>query len=174
MRLVTAVTCGVLILLGCGRAISTKEDAAAATHAMMGAGYGNKPPGNPIDLSITVTGKRGTATFTYDVTGTNVTMAANFKGFSADGKYTFDGTVTYTWIVSTTTGSISVAWKMVGDVTVSGEYDSRLQMDITETVSVTSLSQTSGSITVTLNGTVTANGKAFTFDNETINVNVAR
>lgn len=173
MRQVLVAMCGGLFLAGCGATIQSKQDAANAVHAMTLAGSGAKTAtGNGIDVNATITGKTGTADVTVS-TDNGFVLTLVFHHYSADGKNTFDGTLNYTATANIGSSSIDVAWHIQGTVDMTGDYNDHVSVDITETLDATLLAQNSGNITVTMNGSLNADGRSYAYTNESISVNVS-
>lgn len=173
-----------------GKAIGSKEDAAKVAQRLgaMGASAQPSPAGSGHKLfsgKTTVDGKSGSAEVSYTMnvemsgTGTSVDYALDilFKGFSPDEVNTYDGTEKLTYkIDASSTGSSSsakVAMKLEADLKVSGEYAADYKANVTMTIDASSMSATSGSVTMVLDGTITADGATYTYENETITVSAS-
>lgn len=171
----------IFALSACSGGIGSKDDAAKALNRLMMASSSASTmsqastPGLTSKLAVgstvTVSGKSGTATVKMTAqggaTGATATLDIAFSGFSADGKNTFEGTETYSSVTALSGGSLSVSNKMVANVKMSGEYNAQIVSDVTVALSMTEMSATGGKISMVINGTITADGKTYTFDNET-------
>ncbi|MFN7130926.1 MAG: hypothetical protein ACK4N5_02515 [Myxococcales bacterium] len=190
VRVIGIALCA-LSLTACANRIESKEDAARAMQRIGAAGNaaGNRQgqlpgPAAGQELSITVPGKTGTATVTIKAIeatadGLKLTEQIVYKEFSADGENTLDGTldlvITAKFEFTDTTGSATIVMAMKGTVEMTGEYDSTVSFDLRMTSSTNDLRNQSGAtIKVVMDGTVTADGKTFTYDNETIAVETVK
>ncbi len=181
-----------LALVGCGSGIGSKQDAAgamqrlsvASSSASVGAQQSPLTSKLKAGGTATVSGKSGSATVTYNGTvtdgGLSSTMSFHvvYAGYSADGKNTFDGTEDFSTktAISVNPGSVSadVEMAMQGSVTMKGDYDSKVDFNIKSTASAASLSASGGQVAVKLDGTVTADGQTYTFNNETLTVDASK
>jgi hypothetical protein len=177
-------------LSACSGGINSKDDAAKAMNHLREAsssalsGGSAASPSLPqeltqkltIDGSVKVTGRSGTATvkMTSDASssGGSATLEITFSGYSADGENTFDGTETYSVTTAVSGLSATVTNSMKANVTISGEYNAKMTCDVALDMSASAASAKSGNVSITLDGTVTADGKSFTFDHETVTVDV--
>lgn len=174
-----------------GKAISSKEDAAKVVQRLSstGAAFQPSPSGSGQKFfdfetsgETSVDGKSGSAKIKYTMklstTGTvsNVDYVLDilFSDFSSDEKNTYDGTEKLTYkIDAATSGSTStakVAMKIEADLKMTGEYAGDVKANVTMTVDASSVTATSGSVTMVLDGTITADGTTYTYNNETITV----
>ncbi len=185
MKALKSLAIGSVFALGaCSGGIGSKQDAANAVSHLMVASLGAQTSamvaGSTEKITVggtaTVTGKSGSASVTYQASGTggsgSATYAIDFSKFSYDGKNTFDGSETFELGYDTTSSSAQVKETLKADLTMSGAYSAELTCDVTISVSATELSATSGKVSMTINGTVAADGKSYTFNNETLNVDV--
>ncbi len=171
-----------LSLSACGSAITSKQDAANAMQRLGSAASSvdnGSGGGSGFSAGGTVQGKKGTATVSMNASVSGGSTAAGydiaFHGYSADGNNTYDGTLTVSTSVNVGTNGVQVLYKMKGNVTSSGEYNSTMVVDITETASVTSFSDHSGGqVNVTLDGFVTADGSTYTWNNEAVTVTASK
>lgn len=164
-----------LALVACGTPVSSKADAAKAAQQLYGAGSAansgtSSSPllgGFDTNVSLTVTGKSGTAKVTVQAstggTGADVIEEIAYDHFSADGKNTFNGTITQTVSAHGDATGSDTSIKMVGKVTMSGDYDSVLDVDYTESVKA----GTSG-VSIVLDGKIIADGTTYLWANETL------
>lgn len=176
----------ILALGACSGGIESKEDAAKAVNRLMMASSsastmaGASTPGLTSVFSagaaVTVNGRSGTArvkaTAEGSFTGVSASLDIAFSGFSADGKNTFDGDSSYSNIAAFSGPSFSLNKKLLANVKMSGEYNAQVICDVTVAMSATAVSATGPKVTMVINGTVTAHGKTFRFDNETFSVDV--
>jgi hypothetical protein len=169
--------------VACG-GISSKEDAAKALGSVAQAGSSAKPAGSLTVDGITVNvkgvpGKSGTVdvdmTINGSDTGGNLVMTMTFHNFSGDGVATLDGTMKYTVLTTVVTSGATITmdmdWLMEGKVTLSGtdhdgEVETNIHMISSASVTGANTSNVSVAAKAKLKGTVTADGNAFTFDNE--------
>lgn len=180
-----AVT-SIFSLGACSGGIDSKEDAATALNRLMmassnastmaGASTAGLTSMFSVDAAVTVNGRSGTATVKTTAagsfTGASASLDIAFSGFSADGKNTFDGNETYSNVAAFSGTSFSVNRKLVADVKISGEYNAQMTCDVNVAMSATAQSETGGKVTMVIDGTVTAQGRTFRFENETFSVNV--
>jgi len=103
-------------------------------------------------------GDTGAITMTFDIT---------YKGFSYDGKNTFDGTETFSLkMASATSTTASIDMTLKANVKMSGDYDVQLTCDVT--ISMTQ--SATGDVSMTINGNVSADGSSYDFNHETVSV----
>jgi hypothetical protein len=173
-----------LALSACSGGIGSKQDAAQALSRLMVASSVASSQSQSqasalqkltINGTVTVSGRSGTATVTMKASGgsgdPSAALDIAFSGFSADGKNTFDGTQEYSVATALSGLSAAVTTSMNADVTMSGEYDAKMTCDVTIAMNA-ALTSTSGKFSMTINGTVTADGKTYTFENESFEVDV--
>lgn len=164
-----------LVVSACGNSVGSKEDAAKAaqaTQAAGGAATASSAMASPllagatVGTSVSVTGKSGTADVKMLVdandNGGNVKYEITFNGFSSDGKNTFDGTMTYESNVSGNGGGFgSVSTSQKGKVSMSGDFDSELDMDVK-----TAIEFSGTSISMVIEGYVNADGTRYDYAKE--------
>lgn len=168
---------------GCGNAIKSKEDAAKALNRLgfAGSSAGNQSPGSGLggDVTVTVKGKQGTAKVTIKTSaiaaeGLSFVEEIVYDKFSADGKNVFNGTMSLTLSIKinlTNPSGGSIDMKMVGAVDMTGEFDSKLECDVTMSMKFDDLKSQSGAkVSMTLNGKVKADGQEYVYNNETVTV----
>jgi hypothetical protein len=168
---------------GGGAPVSSKQDAAKVAQRLQSMGTSSTTAQSLTAglINVNVNGKSGKMSASVDMqtnmsgTGVDISYAidATFSGYSPDGKNTYDGTEHESYTVhagslgGTASGSVTVT--INSDVTVSGEYASKVKVDLTMTLDATAMTG-SGSVSMVLNGTVIADGTTYTFDHETISV----
>lgn len=174
-----------LALSACSGGIGSKQDAAQALNRLMVASSVASSQSQlqasglqklTINGTVTVSGRSGTATVTMKASSASGEPSAaldiEFSSFSADGENTFDGTQSYSVVTALSGLSAEVKTSMNADVTMSGEYNAKkMTCDVTIAVSA-ARTATSGKVSMTINGTVTADGKTFAFENESFEVDV--
>ncbi len=175
-----------LALSACGNSIATREDAARAMQRIGAAGSsagqkGSKLPGSGLDanFSVTVPGKTGSATVTIKAMeisttgGMTLTEEIVYDEFSYDGENTLHGrmdlVLTMNVALGENTASASLVQTMKGEIEMTGEYDSTVSFDLTMSSNMSDLGNQSGaSIKIVMDGTVTADGQTFAWDNEAV------
>ncbi|MGC4121846.1 MAG: hypothetical protein QM765_46160 [Myxococcales bacterium] len=175
-----------LSLAACGGSIQNKQDAAKVLQRMesMGAGSTTQKQGlgsNVFTGTVQLQGQ-GTATcevstdLAYTTTSVDVTIdvAATMKGFSPDGKNTYDGTESLHYVLSTgvtdTTATGSVLMTVKADMQVGGEYNNHVKADVTMALDASVVAATTGTVKMTLNGTIVVDGTTYTYDHESYEV----
>lgn len=186
-----ALFSAVLSLCACGagpRLGGGKEGAAAALFAASSpakSAGGTTPFGQGIGINSNVTvscqdGGKAQISVTQNIdtnTGSSVQQdmvitydnCSNSRTTSGDA-VVLNGTmkVTQAIQVGSTTGSVSQ--KLVGSVRFSGGIDDQLDADITQTVDWAQLGAQSGSVSITLNGTLKTSSASYDFQNEAVNI----
>lgn len=118
----------------------------------------------------------GTAALEIDITSIDpdtgyFEMGLTYDNCNYDGETAMTGTLNVGYVVVTDGGtSVDVQLTLDGRVEFAGAISDFVQMDLTQTVSVTSLSATSGTVSVSLDGSVTTSSGTYTYDQETLNV----
>lgn len=98
--------------------------------------------------------------FSYDL---------KFDGCSNDGKTRMSGTLRSRISFTTSGGNMSMNIGFKGRLDLSGEIDDFLEADVVQTISLTSIDQTSGTVTVRLQGTIRTSEATHTYNqNDTI------
>ena len=173
-----------LSVAACG-GIGNKQDAAAAAQRVAMAGQGAQAR-SPLfaeglgeaNLEFNVPGESGSAKVSMQSSaggsGANVTFTIAYDMFSPDGENTFDGSMTYTVKsdVDLSGGSATTEVTMKGVVTMTGEYDAELDMDVTQKIATTAMAS-GGSVSVTMDGYIKADGTEYTYANESIEISVS-
>lgn len=178
-----------LTLAACGGgSIQNKQDAAKVLQRMesLGAGSTTQKQGLGSQLytsvNVSIPGQSGSATCqvgcdtVYTDTSVDMTfdLAATMKAFSPDGKNTYDGTENLHYTVragllgETATGS--VAMTVQADMQVAGDYNNHVKADVTMTVDASAVAATTGSVKMTIDGTITVDGTVYTYDHESYEV----
>lgn len=115
----------------------------------------------------TVDGAEGSAKITLDasVTGGDVqaSYVIEYDAYSSDGVDFIDGRIEYTSSVSTGGDGVSVRHSVKGSAVIWGTQAADLVLDATLSVDV---GGAGGSVNVTMDGSVTADGQTFTYDGE--------
>ena len=183
-------------MIGCGGAKlgGGKQGAAAALHETGQAGNGARGAllrafGSYADINVGQTvevkgDKGGTATVKIEASGADttdsskflMTVDVTFNNYSEDGKNTYNGnmkiTMKFSFNVSGTGSTTQVDGEMAltykGKITLSGEISDFVEADVTETATFSSLQAESGSITVTLNGSIATSTEKHTYTNEKV------
>ncbi len=125
----------------------------------------------------------GTASITVDALSlggllggnSDVKFTIQYDKFNDDGKHTLDGSMTYTLKTATgaavTTGfSGKVDLAFVGKVTFTGEIEDYIDANVTQSVDFQQLGTKSGSVGLSLNGTVATSTEQHTYNNESLTV----
>jgi hypothetical protein len=186
VAVMAVLSAGLLVGCGGGAKIGSKEDLAKLLQTLSSPAADQQGQTNPLLTkavmtgSVTVNGaKGGTATLTYNADDTTASgsFTIEYKDYSDDGKNKFSGTLTMTIDTEgldnmdpyATTYSFKMIMTMKGKVTITGEINDFIEMDLTYTVDVSG-TDTSGTATVTLNGTAKTSSESYEFKNETITV----
>ncbi|MCA9553699.1 MAG: hypothetical protein KC933_26905 [Myxococcales bacterium] len=93
-----------------------------------------------------------------------------YDAYSSDGVDFIDGQVVYTSRVITSGADVSVSHEEKGLVTISGSQDAVLDLDVAFRVDVAG---STGSVTVVVDGTVTADGETFSYSDESLSLTAA-
>ena len=124
--------------------------------------------------TTTVEGKQGKATVTTTIesnVGTtvtnNITHEILYEDFSSDGTNVFNGSETMVLDQSVGESDVNQVIAMKGDVTMTGEYDTRLVHDVTMTQDISG-----DSVSMTLTGTVDTDADTFSFSGESFDVSL--
>jgi hypothetical protein len=164
-----------------------KQGAASALYAAGAPASSSTNASQPINISLTgdttvscrYGGTASLQNFALDTTtsatGANVgakfTLAYDHCGAakSSAGTAVFDGSFDVTQAIVADTGTASVKQTFKGKVTVGGAFDDFLQADITEDVDAQHLTATTGSVSVSLVGTLSDSSGDYTY-NEAVDV----
>lgn len=174
---------------GGGEAVANKDQAAQATYRMQQTGedlnnrqsqgltvaqVGGLPDfsdGVNASTEYTVDGADGTAKVSLQasVTGGDVQASyiIEYSGYSSNGIDYIDGKLEYVSRVLTSGDGVSVSHQVKGQADIWGTQASSLDVDTTLTVDV---SGSAGTVSVEMDGTVTADGETFVYDGETFGV----
>lgn len=117
--------------------------------------------GGTAELKLDLTGGTTTGAFKYEV---------KYDDCSEDGVNEFNGSMTMELSITGGATSGEIAMKLKGKIELSGDIDDFLDMDVTETISFSALTATSGSITVKLNGTIKTSEASHVYNNESITI----
>jgi hypothetical protein len=116
----------------------------------------------------------GTIGYSVDVANSTATTSVidiDYHGCAYDAQNSLTGTVHFGITVDTADPmNISMAMLMQGNVNFSGEISDFLKFDITETVSATQISETSGSVSIHLNGWIENSSGRYDYTNEDITI----
>lgn len=168
--------------VACGSAVSSKEDAAKAANIIASQGAGAQSGAGSLiqqgigsDFAITIPGKSGSAKLTMKTdaseNGAVIAYSIEYAEFSADGKNTLDGKMDYSVKVTGDASSMRSETTMKGTVTLTGEFDSEIEMDVTMAADV-AMSAGKGSVSLTMDGFVKADGTQYDYAHEAITVNI--
>jgi hypothetical protein len=113
-----------------------------------------------LKLDLTSLGNQN-GSFKYDL---------EYKDCNEDGANKFKGKMTMEFSLAGTATSIELALRLKGKIEISGDIDDFLDADVTETISATATSATSGSVTVKLNGTIKTSEGLYVYNNETLTI----
>jgi len=119
------------------------------------------PNGGQVTVKLDVNSVGQSANIAYDIA---------YSGCAYDSHNTLNGTMHVVMNVVSSGGSVALELTMTGRVDFSGEISDHVEANITETVSATQLSQTSGSVSLSLNGTIATSSGTYTYTNETVNI----
>ncbi len=119
------------------------------------------PNGGQVTVKLDVNSVGQTANIAFDLA---------YDHCNYDHRNAITGTMHVVMDVVTSTGSVALAMTMTGRVDFSGEISDYVDANITETISATQLSATSGSVSITLNGTITTSSGTYTYTDETVNI----
>jgi len=115
-----------------------------------------------VDASkTTIDQNTGEFSFTFDVT---------YNDCNEDGKNAYDGTMRTTLIGSFSTASAAFTYKMKGRLDISGEISDFVNADVTMTMSATASSAHTGSVDITINGSIATSSESYVYNNERINI----
>ncbi len=181
---ITLVVLSSFGLFACGGAkiAATKEAAAQALfYSSKGAGGAAGGMLAMMQQAATVTvdtsapcphGGQATVKLDINSVGQTANMAFDivYAGCNYDNHNSLNGTMHVVMNVVTSGTSVSLAMTMTGRVDFSGEISDFVQPNITETISATQLSETSGSVSINLNGTISTSSGQYTYTNETVNI----
>ncbi|MBE2248031.1 MAG: hypothetical protein IAE78_00700 [Myxococcus sp.] len=190
MKRIALIALSTLGLVACGGTAKIgggKEGAAQAFYAASSASSaGANRMGQPLDVTGSVTwkcpegGEASLNGFTLNVNtggGQNATVNQSFTikytncgaAKSAAGVAIYNGSYTVTQAVVTSASGASVDQTFKGRVEVQGAFNDFLEVDVKQSVTVSALSSSSGTVSMRLVGTITTSEGANTF-NEDVNV----
>jgi hypothetical protein len=171
------VAVGAAMLIACGgKPLAANKEAAA--QALFGASQGTSAQrassgaNGAAVFSVTVNcASSGKMSFNYDVSGTDQSAMASydlvFDGCSQDGKNWMTGHLN-TAMTASSSSEFSMDLTLAGRVSFSGEVSDFVDANVTESITATALSATTGSVTIQLNGTITTSSGTYTYANEAI------
>ncbi len=180
MRAALLVLCGVGVLAGCGGGARIADNKEAAAAAAFAASRGaNSAQGMYRALAQPLVGMSSTVNCPHGGTvavglstiagenGASIGYELAYNNCNYDSANSLSGTMTLAMNVTSgeTTG---IALTMRGRVSFSGETSDFVDMDLTQTVDITRLSDTSGTVSVVLDGTVTTSSNTYTYSQETL------
>lgn len=181
---VVIACCSFIGLVACGpgaKIASGKDGAAQALYAASGASAkGQDPYSQPIDVGLSATYKcreggeaklSGFQTVT-DFTGGGVSVAQSFDIAynncgavkTKAGVAILNGSWKATQGVVTSSGGVNVAQNFKGKILFQGAMDDFLDVDVVQTVGVSGLDQSSGSVSMVLKGTIADSSGTYTYD----------
>jgi hypothetical protein len=118
-----------------------------------------------LDVDETVTDPDAMFSLTYDIT---------YNDCNEDGKNSYDGTMRTTMNgYASSDGNManfSMSYTMKGRLDISGEVSDFVDADITMTMSATASSTHTGSVAITIDGTITTSTLPYVYNNERINI----
>jgi hypothetical protein len=107
----------------------------------------------------------GAVSFTYDVT---------YKDCNEDGKNALNGsmrtTLTANFASDGNLANFSMTYKLKGRLDISGEVSDFVNADVTMTMSATASSTHTGSVAITMDGTIATSTETHVYNNERINI----
>ncbi len=117
--------------------------------------------------------KSGSVKLTLDLTSTGnqsgaFTYKASYNKCNQDGANSYDGDVT----IDFNFAGLSLATHFKGKVDISGDISDSIDADVTETFAITSISATSGAVSITVNGSIKTSSGSYTYANEALNITV--
>lgn len=101
-------------------------------------------------------------------TSTALTLEVIYDDCNYDGESSMRGTVNMVMSSVIDGQSVATAMTMTGRVEFSGAISDYVVMDLTQTVDVSKISATTGSVQLVLDGTVTTSSGTYSYDQETI------
>lgn len=127
--------------------------------------YGGKATLKAAGIDVNTGGGGVAVKTTYNVTYDACATATH------EGKnVVLSGSMTVTQDISVTGTSGSVAQTLKGKVTFGGAFDDFLDADIVQTVDWAKMGATSGSVAITLNGTLKTSSESYTYANESVTI----
>ncbi len=106
-------------------------------------------------------------------TGVHQSLDLQLTNCSQDGNAALSGTVHVAQDVVMNTGSTDVAQTLTGRVDISGDIADFVDMNITQNVSLSEMTATTGQVNIVFDGTVTNSSGTYTFTQEALDINVA-
>lgn len=181
-----AVAAAASVLFACGGGAKLAPTKEAAAQALFGASQ--KSPDSSAQSAIRHAVAAAGASVSYAVDcekGGKVSIALDFSAVNSNGDFTYDlnfdncshdgetrmsGTLKTTISFSTdSSSSFNLNLGLKGRVNFSGAVDDFVEANVVQSVSVSALDQTSGSVSVILNGTIRTSAGLHTYDSsETI------
>jgi hypothetical protein len=118
-----------------------------------------------LDADEMVTDPEATFSLTYDIT---------YNDCNEDGKNSYDGTMRTTmngyFSYDGNMANATIAYTMKGRLDISGEVSDFVSADVTMTTSVSASSAHTGSVEITLNGSIATSSESYVYNNEHINI----
>ena len=181
MTRLMAVSVVVLAFCACGpgaKLSGGKQGAAEALYAASGVTKGGQGAGSGIDANTSVDVKcpqGGSASLSGfalvtgagGLTDISESFNANYNncGVKTDaGNSVIQGSIKVTQSVKVTGSSVDINQAIKGKLTMAGAVDDFIDIDITQVVGVSALSQTTGAVSMTLKGSITDTEGKFTYD----------
>lgn len=187
-RLFAVMTMSMLGLVACGPGAKIGGGKQGAAEALYGASKATSAGANKQTGGVDITGsiswscpEGGTAELSgfsvaIDTTGgatVKQTFTAKYNDCGAaksdQGVAKYNGSWNVTQSVITSANGVSVDQAFKGKVLVQGAFDDFVDADVTQSVLVSGLSSTTGSVSMTLKGTITTSAGTNTY-NEEVNV----
>jgi hypothetical protein len=117
--------------------------------------------GGKAELKVDLTGGSQAGTLKYEV---------KYDSCNEDGVNEFNGSMKMELSIVGTGTSADIALKLKGKIEISGDIDDFIDMDVTETISLTATGANSGTVTVKLNGTINTSEGNYVYNNESITI----
>ncbi|WP_224365226.1 hypothetical protein [Hyalangium versicolor] len=143
-----------------GQSLMRQMAAGAATGALEFSVDCAKGGSVTLKLDLTTTGNQA-GSFKYDT---------EYKDCTQDGVNSFDGKLTLEYSIEASQTSVDLAMRLKGKLEISGDIDDYLDADITETFSATDTGATSGTVRLTLDGTIKTSQGSYTYANESLSI----
>ncbi|MBN1209859.1 MAG: hypothetical protein JXB05_33725 [Myxococcaceae bacterium] len=96
----------------------------------------------------------------------------DYKGCNEDGANEFNGKMTMEFKLSALGSAATIELKLKGKIEISGEIEDFLDADVTQIISAAATSQTTGSATITITGTIKTSESTYTYDGTPLTITV--
>lgn len=178
-----ALVLGAMVLVGCGgRPLAANKEAAAGALFQSSRGASsaqgalaqvlNSGAGTQTEVRVSCP-RGGNVAIRLDVTSgttTSLTYDLVYDGCNYDGRTSMRGTMHMTMDLTSGGTTAAIALHLQGRIELSGEISDFVDANVTETVTMTDLSSPSGTVTVTLDGTISTSSGTYTYTNEVITI----